>query len=243
METSFAGPRVPQGSQDGIKPAHIINGMIEVALKKPPPYRILCLGAHADDIEIGCGGTILKLIENYQAEIIVHWFVLSATPERRREARSSAEAFLMGADQTSIIIEDFEDSFFPYHGAEIKKRMHQVSSEFVPDIIFTPHRQDLHQDHRLVAELTWNAFRDHWILEYEIPKFDGDLISPNLFVPLREAICEKKVNYLLKHFKSQQQRSWFTAGTFAALHRLRGIECNSNTGYAEAFHCRKTVLG
>ena len=108
--------------------------MIEVALKKPPPYRILCLGAHADDIEIGCGGTILKLIENYQAEIIVHWFVLSATPERRREARSSAEAFLMGANQTSIIIEDFEDSFFPYHGAEIKKRMHQVSSEFVPDI-------------------------------------------------------------------------------------------------------------
>jgi len=215
--------------------------MIEVALKKSPPYRILCLGAHADDIEIGCGGTVLKLIDNHPANIIVYWLVLSATPERRLEQKSSAEAFLQGAAQTSIIIEDFEDSFFPYHGAEIKKRMHQMSREFSPDVIFTPHRQDLHQDHRLISELTWNAFRDHWILEYEIPKFDGDLTSPNLFVPLPEAICEKKVNYLLEHFQSQQQRSWFTADTFAALHRLRGIECNSKTGYAEAFHCRKTT--
>jgi LmbE family N-acetylglucosaminyl deacetylase len=217
--------------------------MIEVALKKPPPYRVLCLGAHADDIEIGCGGTILKLIEDYRSEMSVHWVVLSATAERRGEAKSSAEAFLRDAAQTTIIIEDFEDSFFPYHGAEIKKRMHQVSREFVPDVIFTHHRQDLHQDHRLVSELTWNAFRDHWILEYEVPKFDGDLMSPNLFVSLSQATCRKKVNYLLEYFQSQKQRSWFTAETFSALHRLRGVECNSKTGYAEAFHCRKIVLG
>jgi LmbE family N-acetylglucosaminyl deacetylase len=216
--------------------------MIEVALKKPPPYRVLCLGAHADDIEIGCGGTILKLIEDYGSEISVHWVVLSATAERRGEAKCSSEAFLRDAAQTTIIIEDFEDSFFPYHGAEIKKRMHQVGREFVPDLIFTHHRQDLHQDHRLVSELTWNAFRDHWILEYEVPKFDGDLMSPNLFVPLSQATCRKKVNYLLEYFQSQKQRSWFTAETFSALPRLRGVECNSKTGYAEAFHCRKIVL-
>jgi LmbE family N-acetylglucosaminyl deacetylase len=217
--------------------------MIELALKKHPPHKVLCIGAHADDIEIGCGGTILKLIDNYEGQIIARWVVLSATDERMCEGKRSAEAFLRGAAEKTVLIEKFEDSFFPYSSGEIKKYMHQLSREFSPDLIFTHYRHDLHQDHRLVAELTWNAFRDHWILEYEIPKYDADLGTPNVFVPLSETICSTKINHLLDYYKSQSQRKWFTADTFAALHRLRGIECNSTTGYAEAFHCRKIVLG
>ena len=216
--------------------------MIELALKKPPPYRILCLGSHADDIEIGCGGTILKLLDDYRGKIIAHWIVLSASPERAREAKNSAEAFLREAAEKTVAIESFPDSFFPYHsGGEIKNYLHQLSRDFSPDLVFTHHRHDLHQDHRLTAELTWNVFRDHWILEYEIPKYDADLGRPSVFVPLSEAICKAKIDYLLEHFKSQSQRTWFSGETFAALHRLRGIECNSPSGYAEAFHCRKIV--
>jgi LmbE family N-acetylglucosaminyl deacetylase len=216
--------------------------MIGLALKKQPPYRVLCLGSHADDIEIGCGGTVLKLIDEYPGQIIARWIVLSAAPERAREAKGSAEAFLREAAEKTVVVENFPDSFFLYQsGGEIKKYMHQLSRDFSPDLIFTHYRQDLHQDHRLIAELTWNAFRDHWILEYEIPKYDADLGSPNVFVPLSETVCRTKVNYLLEYFKSQTQRKWFSGETFAALHRLRGIECNSPSGYAEAFHCRKVV--
>jgi LmbE family N-acetylglucosaminyl deacetylase len=217
--------------------------MIRLVLdKKKAPINILCLGSHCDDIEIGCGGTLLKLIQDYAGNVTVHWVVFSSSAERKREAMRSAHAFLKHAKQKAVIIKDFEDSFFPYLGGEIKKYVHELSRELSPDLIFTHYRQDLHQDHRLIAELTWNAFRDHWILEYEVPKYDGDLGSPNVFVPLKESICQSKVNYLIHCFKSQHNRKWFTKETFLSVHRLRGIECNSDSGYAEAFYCRKIVF-
>jgi LmbE family N-acetylglucosaminyl deacetylase len=217
--------------------------MIPLVLEPKKSFlKILCLGSHCDDIEIGCGGTLLKLIQNHRGKVIVRWVVFSSTAEREKEARRSAQAFLKHLQQT-IIIQRFEDSFFPHQGREIKKAMHQLGSDFSPDVVFTHYRNDLHQDHRLIAELTWNAFRDHWILEYEIPKYDGDLGSPNLFVSLSEATTRKKINHVVRYFQSQRNKQWFTKETFLSLHRLRGLECNSASGYAEAFYCRKTVLG
>jgi LmbE family N-acetylglucosaminyl deacetylase len=210
---------------------------------KKSPLKILCLGSHCDDIEIGCGGTLLKLIQDRRGNIMVRWVVFSSTAEREDEAQRSAQAFLKGTKQKSIVIQHFEDSFFPYNGGEIKKFMQEVGRAFSPDVIFTHYRNDLHQDHRLISELTWNAFRDHWILEYEIPKYDGDLGSPNFFVPLSEAICRNKIDHTLRYYRSQRKKRWFTKDTFLSLLRLRGIECNSASGYAEAFYCRKIVLG
>jgi LmbE family N-acetylglucosaminyl deacetylase len=205
--------------------------------------KILCLGAHSDDIEIGCGGTILKLIRDHHGDVAVRWVVFSSSAERQSEAAGSAAAFLKDAKQTELTFGKFEDSYFPYQGSDIKKYMHKLSREFAPDMIFTHYGKDLHQDHRLLSELTWNAFRDHWILEYEIPKYDGDLGAPNVFVPLDESICQSKINFLLTHFKSQQARAWFKEDAFRSIQRLRGIECNSESGYAEAFYCRKIVVG
>jgi LmbE family N-acetylglucosaminyl deacetylase len=217
--------------------------MIPLSLnKKQAPLNILCLGSHCDDIEIGCGGTVLRLIQDYPENIIVHWVVFSSNAERQQEAIRSAEAFLKRARQKEVIIKDFEDSFFPYIGRDIKQCMHQLGCEFSPDLIFTHYRQDLHQDHRLISELTWNVFRDHWILEYEIPKYDGDLGAPNVFVPLEASICRTKIHYLVDSFKSQSRKKWFTEETFLSILRLRGIECNATSGYAEAFYCRKIVL-
>jgi len=206
------------------------------------PLQVLCVGAHSDDIEIGCGGTVLKLIRDHQGDVAVRWVVLSSSAEREAEAGASAVAFLQDANQKEISFGKFEDSFFPYQGREIKDYMHQLSREFSPDVIFTHYGKDLHQDHRLVSELSWNAFRDHWILEYEIPKYDGDLGAPNVFVPLDESICQSKIGFLLNHFKSQKARAWFTEDAFRSIQRLRGIECNSASGYAEAFYSRKIVL-
>src|SRR5262245_45898263 len=164
---------------------------------KKSSLKILCLGSHCDDIEIGCGGTLLNLIQSRRGLIAVHWVVFSSTAEREHEAMHSAQAFLKGTRQKNVVIQHFEDSFFPYNGGEIKKFMQELSREFSPDLIFTHYRNDLHQDHRLIAELTWNAFRDHWILEYEVPKYDGDLGSPNLFVLLTEGICHSKIDYVV----------------------------------------------
>jgi LmbE family N-acetylglucosaminyl deacetylase len=217
--------------------------MIQLALNQPKsPLKILCLGSHCDDIEIGCGGTLLRFIQDHPGNVIVHCVVFSSNAERKQEAIQSAHAFLKHAKQMEIVVNEFEDSFFPYLGREIKQYMHQLGREFSPDLIFTHYRQDLHQDHRLISELTWNVFRDHWILEYEIPKYDGDLGSPNVFVPLEASICHSKIRYLLDSFKSQSHKQWFTEETFLSMLRLRGIECNSPSGYAEAFYCRKTVL-
>jgi LmbE family N-acetylglucosaminyl deacetylase len=204
--------------------------------------KILCLGAHCDDIEIGCGGTLLKLIQERRGNVSVEWAVFGSTPERKEEALRSARDLLKRAKRKTVVIGNFRDSFFPYNGTDIKTHMHELSRKFSPDLIFTHHSRDLHQDHRLISELTWNAFRDHWILEYEIPKYDGDLGAPNVFVPLSAAICRSKADHVIRHFKSQRQKSWFTRDTFLSLHRLRGIECNSAGGYAEAFYCRKMVL-
>jgi LmbE family N-acetylglucosaminyl deacetylase len=204
--------------------------------------RVLAIGAHPDDIEIGCGGTLLELVE-HGAVSEVCWVVLSGDGERAGEARASAEALLQGVAQRRVLVRDFADGFFPYAGAEIKAFFEQVKREFAPDLIFTHQRSDLHQDHRLSCELTWNTFRDHLILEYEVPKYDGDMGAPNLFVPLPDALSQRKVAHLLEHFASQRGRHWFRHDVFTSLLRLRGMECNSPSAYAEAFYCRKLVLG
>ncbi len=201
---------------------------------------VLALGAHADDIEIGCGGTILRLAEQF-AELRVHWVVLSAPADRSDEARAGAEAFLQGVAGAEVEIESFQDAFFRY-GPEVKEYFERLKETVSPDLVLTHHGSDLHQDHRLVAELTWNTFRDHLILEYEIPKYDGDLGSPNVFVHLDEDVCNRKIEALVASFPSQAAKSWFDEDVFRALLRLRGMESRAPSGFAEAFYGRKLVL-
>jgi LmbE family N-acetylglucosaminyl deacetylase len=205
------------------------------------PPRVLAIGAHADDIEIGCGATILRLVAENPG-VSVDWLVLSGHGERASEAADSAAAFLAGAGATNITVEGFRDGFFPYLGEAVKERFEQLKSEVAPDLLLTHRLEDRHQDHRLVAELTWNTFRDHLILEYEIPKYEGDLGHPNLYVHLTQEQGEHKVELLRKCFPSQAGRSWFSDDTFWATLRLRGIECNAPGRYAEAFQARKLVL-
>jgi LmbE family N-acetylglucosaminyl deacetylase len=205
------------------------------------PLRVLAIGAHSDDIEIGCGGTILRLIEQ-GAVSEVCWVVLTGETTRAEEAGESAEALLGGVPGKRVILKDFRDGYFPYDGAEIKRFFEELKRELSPDVVLTHQRNDLHQDHRVTSELTWNTFRDHLILEYEIPKYDGDMGVPNLFVPLDESICRKKIDHLMTHFASQVEKRWFKDDLFSGLLRLRGMECNSPTSYAEAFYCRKAML-
>lgn len=214
--------------------------MLKISLDKRLSMKVLCLGAHCDDIEIGCGGTILKLSETIK-DVSVYWVVFSSDDRRGKEALKSANDFLRRVKGKKIAINRFRNSFFPYHGAEIKEYFERLKQEFQPDMIFTHYREDLHQDHRLICELTWNTFRDHLILEYEIPKFDGDLGSPNFFITLDEKICRKKTGTVMKHFTSQKKREWFTRDTFTSLLRLRGVESNAPTKFAEGFYCRKIV--
>jgi LmbE family N-acetylglucosaminyl deacetylase len=216
--------------------------MLLLDLSKPnsSPCSILCLGSHSDDIEIGCGGTILKLLEQY-TQAHVYWVVLSSGHVREKEARASADLFLAKASSKTVVIKDFRNGFFPYIGPALKEFFEQLKLEVSPDVILTHYRNDLHQDHRVVSELTWNTFRNHLILEYEIPKFDGDLGTPNVFIPLDEGIAQKKAAFVVDSFKSQQDKHWFDKETFLALMRLRGIE--SCCRYAEAFYGRKVVLG
>src|SRR6266481_9944191 len=188
------------------------------------PLKILCLGSHSDDIEIGCGGSVLRLLSSY-ANLEFVWVIFSSNKEREREARASAELFLKGAKQKEIIVKDFRDGFFPFYGSEIKSFFEGLKSTS-PDLIFAHNRKDAHQDHRLIAELTWNTFRNHFILEYEIPKYDGDLGQPSLFLPVAYELCEQKVRYLMDAFESQRSKHWFQPETFFALMRLRGMECN-----------------
>lgn len=209
--------------------------------KSDRTLRVLCLGAHSDDIEIGCGGTLLRLAaEGWR--LAVHWVVLCARETRQEEARDSAEEFLFDVSERKISVEQFRDGFLPYSGPPVKEYFENLKHEPAPDVILTHHRADLHQDHRLICELTWNTFRDHLILEYEIPKFDGDLGLPNFFVPIPEELARRKVELLMKHFATQRSRHWFTEDTFMALMRLRGVESRSPTRFAEGFHCRKVVF-
>jgi LmbE family N-acetylglucosaminyl deacetylase len=205
------------------------------------PLRLLAIGAHSDDIEIGCGGTILKLVEQGSLSEVC-WVVLTGETKRSAEAGQSADALLGDVPGKRVILKDFRDGYFPYDGAEIKGFFEELKGELSPDLILTHQRNDLHQDHRVTCELTCNTFRDHLILEYEIPKYDGDTGVPNVFVPLEESLCRKKIDHLMTHFASQSSKRWFEENLFSGLLRLRGMECNSPTTYAEAFHCRKAVL-
>src|SRR5580765_1854991 len=208
--------------------------------KKAGALRVLCLGAHSDDIEIGAGGLILKLIRESTVPVDVDWVVFSALPKREAEARRSAALFLKGARRKRVRVEHFKDGFFPYD-AKVK-RVFESLKPVTPDLVLTHYRDDRHQDHRVLSDLAWNTFRDHLILEYEIPKFDGDLGGPNCFVRLDQATCARKIKYLMEAFGSQRDKHWFSADTFMGLMRLRGLECRSQDGYAEAFYARKSVL-
>jgi LmbE family N-acetylglucosaminyl deacetylase len=207
----------------------------------PGPRRILALGAHPDDIEIGCGGTILRLLaERRPLEVL--WVVFSSTPERAAEARRSAAAFLQGAAATKVVVRDYRDGFLPYSGSAVKDEFEGLKARFAPDLVFTHYRHDRHQDHRLVSDLTWNTWRDHLILEYEIPKYDGDLGAPNFFAALAASTVDRKVALLLEHFASQSGKPWFTADLFRGLARIRGMEAAAPDGFAEGFYVRKAVL-
>jgi LmbE family N-acetylglucosaminyl deacetylase len=205
------------------------------------PRRVLALGAHADDIEIGCGGTLLRLLPTWR-DVEVAWVVFCSTPERAREARASAAAFLHGVVRSHVVIHEHRDGFLPYSGAQVKDAFEALKREFSPDLVLTHHREDRHQDHRLVSELTWNTWRDHLILEYEIPKYDGDLGAPNVFSLLPAATLERKIALVLEHFRSQAGKHWFTADLLRALPRIRGMECAAPDGFAEGFYCRKATF-
>jgi LmbE family N-acetylglucosaminyl deacetylase len=202
---------------------------------------VLCLGAHSDDIEIGCGGALLQLRKTH-SNLRFHWVVFSAAGVRGQEAAKAADLFTP-ASQRQTVLKDFRDGFLPYDGTKVKELFEELKGQVDPDIIFTHWGGDAHQDHRLVSELTWNTFRNHLILEYEVPKYDGDMGRPNVFVPLDAPLYDQKVNYLLEAFSSQRSKAWFARETFLGLMRLRGMESNAPSGYAEAFHARKVVLG
>jgi LmbE family N-acetylglucosaminyl deacetylase len=204
------------------------------------PLDILCVGAHSDDIEIGCGGTILRLARQYP-NCVFHWVVFNALGVRATEAQRASKLFAGNTALRGPLLKAFQDGFMPFVGAEVKAVFEELKV-ISPDLIFTHNRTDAHQDHRLIAELTWNTFRDHLILEYEIPKYDGDLGQPNLFVPLESELCEKKVQFILGTFESQHSKRWFRRDTFFSLMRLRGMECNAPSGHAEAFYCRKLTI-
>jgi LmbE family N-acetylglucosaminyl deacetylase len=203
--------------------------------------RVLCLGAHSDDIEIGCGGLVLSLIDRSRS-VEFDWVVFSASGAREREASRSAAMFLKGARRARVVVEKFRDGFFPHQGAEIKTVFEGLKQAVAPDLVLTHYRDDRHQDHRVLSDLTWNTFRDHLILEYEIPKYDGDLGQPNCFVPLTKATSTRKAKYLEAAFGTQRDKHWFSAETFMGLMRLRGMECRADGGYAEAFYGRKVSL-
>lgn len=205
------------------------------------PLTLLCLGAHADDIEIGCGGALLTLLDR-TPEARVHWVVLSATTQRAEEAQRSARAYLSGSQPHQVIIHDLPDGLFPAQFARLKGIFEALKASCSPDIVFTHRRSDSHQDHRSVAEITHQTFRDHFILEYEIPKYDPDLGNPNLFVPLSQEHADFKIAALMQHFASQHERAWFEPRTFQGLMRLRGLQAGSPSGLAEAFYGAKLTL-
>lgn len=202
---------------------------------------ILCLGSHSDDIEIGCGGTILRLAKQYPQSTF-HWVVFSGKGVRAAEAQCAAARFTRAAKLAGPVLKTFRDGFLPFVGAEVKAVFEDLKDQVSPDVIFTHNGKDAHQDHRLVAELTWNTFRNHLILEYEIPKYDGDMGRPGFFVPLEKEVYENKVQFIMDSFPSQHSKHWFQPETFLSVMRLRGMECNAPSGYAEAFYCRKATL-
>jgi LmbE family N-acetylglucosaminyl deacetylase len=217
--------------------------MKPLALARPGErLSVLCLGAHSDDIEIGAGATLLRWIAA-GVRLDVHWCVLSASGRRAAEAEASAAAFLSGAARSRVDLAAFKDGFFPYQGAEVKAWIEGLKARAEPDVILTHRRDDAHQDHREVSGLTWNSFRDHLILEYEVPKWDGDLGQPNAYMPVTAQVLDRKIELLMDHFATQRSKDWFGPETFRGLARLRGMECRAPEGYAEAFFVRKSLLG
>lgn len=218
-------------------------GMIPLNLPtdRGAPLNVLCLGAHADDIEIGCGGTMLQLLAE-RPNVHVTWVVFSAAGEREREAQAGAAHFLEGAASQRVMVKEFRDGHFPWQGSNIKDFLESLKREVEPDLIFTHFRDDRHQDHRTISELTWNTWRRHLVLEYEIPKYDGELGAPNCFVPLPKELCARKAALICQVFHSESHKAWLTEDTFEALLRLRGVECAAPDKRAEAFHCRKLLL-
>ena len=217
----------------------MIDFRLNLAGGRAPVF--LFLGAHSDDIEIGCGGTVIEMLDTYP-DAHIHWVVLSTGTGREREARRAAGMLLRRAHEPKVVVKEFRGAYFPTDAAAIKDYFEELKGSVSPDVIFAHMRDELHQDHRIVGELAWNTFRNHCILEYEIPKYDGGLGSPSVFVPLRPAAVRRKVDLLMKVFQTQLTKQWFTPATFEGLMRLRGIECNAPSGYAEAFYCRKLVL-
>jgi LmbE family N-acetylglucosaminyl deacetylase len=216
--------------------------MINLRLREnSEPLHVLCLGCHSDDIEIGCGGTILHLQNQYPGSSF-SWVVFSACGVRQNEAQNGVDSFLGTAKTGTVMLKSFPDGFMPFVGAEIKRVFEELKFSLSPDLLLTHNRKDAHQDHRLIAEMTWNTFRDHLILEYEIPKYDGDLGQPSVYFPLPAEICDLKIRHLMHVFDSQKGKRWFEEETFRSLMRLRGMECNSRSGYAEAFYCRKLTI-
>jgi LmbE family N-acetylglucosaminyl deacetylase len=203
--------------------------------------KVLALGAHSDDIEIGCGGTVLRLIQE-RPDLDVTWVVFCSNPERAREAQASAEQFLAGASKRRIVVKSHRDGFLPAEWARVKEGFEELKHQVSPDLILTHHREDLHQDHRVISELTWNTWRNHLVWEFEIPKYDGDFGTPNLFVPLSAATLERKIDLVLKAFPTQAGKSWFSADLFRAVARIRGMECQAEERLAEAFYVRKLVV-
>ncbi len=203
-----------------------------------PVRRVLAIGAHSDDLEIGCGGTVLALTRA-NPEMVVHWVVLAAQGAREDEARRSADVLLAAASERTVEVHPFRDGYLPHTAVDVKDAFEDLKARFDPELVLTHTRDDLHQDHRLVCELTWNTFRDHVILEYEIPKWDGDVGRPNLYVPLSEPEVEEKLGLLSEHFGTQRGKHWYDVEVFRGLMRLRGMECRSPSGFAEAFTARK----
>lgn len=202
--------------------------------------RVLAIGAHSDDIEIGAGGAILGWIAQ-GVKLEVDWCVAGASSEERAaEARASAADFLAGAARADIHLAAFRDGFMIADRTAVKEWMEGLKKLPNPDVVLVHQSGDAHQDHRFLSELAWNTFRDHLILEFEIPKWDGDMGRPNVFVPLDEAILARKIALLNKHFVTQRSRAWFDDETFRGLARLRGVECRER--YAEAFYARKVRL-
>ena len=215
---------------------------LTLAADRSGPLRILYLGAHSDDIEIGCGGTVLELVRAHP-DAAIRWVVFSAGGVRASEARKSARRFIGKRAATAVELHEFRDGFFPVEFGAIKEVFEAMARSFRPDVVFTHRREDRHQDHRVVSDLTWNTFRRQLILEYEIPKWDGDLGVPNTFVPLSASVARRKVRLLMDAFASQRSKDWFDEETFRGLARLRGLECRAPSGFAEAFHGRKITLG
>ena len=205
------------------------------------PLDLLLVGAHADDIEIGCGGTVLHWAREGRIASAT-WVVLSGSAERADEARTAAAAFLRGVPSVDIRVEGFRDGYFPYVGPRLKEFFESVKASVQPDVILTHDRDDLHQDHRLVGELVWQTFRDHLILEFEVPKFDGELGQPNLYVDVPEWAAREKADLLVASYPSQHDRHWFSPETFLGLARLRGVESRATSGLAEGFRSRKAIL-